>query len=60
MSSKFGVELSATVTFDHPTLQSLAQFLVETMAPDLSLPMPSARPAGQSEAIVKRIEQVTV
>ena len=37
VSAKFGVELPATVTFDQPTVQNLAQFLAGRVAP----------PAGQ-------------
>ena len=33
VSAKFGVELSATVTFDYPTVQALAQYLAAQVAP---------------------------
>ena len=33
VSAKFGVELPATVTFDQPTIQDLAQFLAGRVAP---------------------------
>ncbi len=33
VSTKFGIELPATVTFDQPTVQDLAHFLVARIAP---------------------------
>jgi Phosphopantetheine attachment site len=33
VASKFGVELPATVTFDHPSVQALAAFVASTIEP---------------------------
>ena len=33
MSAKFGTELPATATFDHPTVAALATFLATRLAP---------------------------
>ena len=33
VSTRFGVELPATITFDHPSAAALAQYLARTLAP---------------------------
>ena len=42
VASRFGVELPATVTFDYPSVEALAAYVVGRMAPAIAAPQVSS------------------
>jgi acyl carrier protein len=67
VSAKFGVELPATVTFDHPSAGALAQFVAQHMtggsaaaASQAGAPLQQAQLQRQSESIDEAIAQQIV
>lgn len=63
VSSKFGIELPATVTYDHPSVDALARFIASKISPgqDLSSePMVLGGSSFQSQAALQDILQQLV
>lgn len=63
VAAKFGVELPATVTFDYPTLDALAQFVASKVAPEISSgeyyePMAYLSSAANDQALRSKIAEV--
>ena len=46
VASRFGVELPATVTFDYPSVEALAGYVVGTMAPAIAALQVATLPHG--------------
>jgi len=58
VSEKFGVELSATVTFDHPTVHALALHIAARLGPADAAVQPSAAAAIARQAITTDAQHV--
>ena len=56
VTSLFGVELTATASFDHPTIDALARYIASRTAPPAASAQPSqqAAPAMPSAAVIAR------
>ena len=55
MSGLFGLELPATATFDHPTIDALAQYIASRAAPADVGPQPASQLVPSTTAIAHRL-----
>ena len=66
MSDRFGIDMPATVTFDHPTVEALAAFITARVAPEeisssaVSQPDASRVAASASVPLIKQQLQEAV
>ncbi len=58
VAEKFGVELAATVTFDHPTVHALALHMAARLAPADGAAQPSAAAAHARQVVTTDAHRV--